>query len=230
MVQPLQDQSRLNQQSDKEGFMKRLVIVAAALAIALPAWAGPKDKSAETLVDPTSITGNLVTWNNATVTAKVKAGKCKVKIQFKDALAALNGQQVICVAGADVRATALPPGLFGNSIVMAGTVADGKLKISADLSQIGCGDQNAININSTISCYAQDADYTDANDLNPGNWKQVCINAATVMAALPIVGDPPLADDLLGLCQGFTAGAGERIDPPASALIAVQGGYNPLAD
>jgi hypothetical protein len=210
--------------------MKKLVVAVAALALALPAWAGPKDKVAETFADNTSVTGNGVSWNNATVTAKLKSGKCKIQIQFKDALAAIEGEQIICIAEADVRTTSLPPGVYGNSVVMAGTVSGGKLKIKADLSQVGCGSLgDAVAFNGGATCYRADANYTDPNDLNLGNWKQVCLNAATAMAPLPSIGDPPLEDDLLGLCQSLNPAGGERIDPPASAVLAVQGSYQPIA-
>jgi len=71
--------------------------------VASAAWAGPKDKTKETLVDPTSIAGNGVTWNNNTVQAGIKSGKCKIKIGIKDTLAAIEGDEIICLGCADVK-------------------------------------------------------------------------------------------------------------------------------
>lgn len=201
--------------------MRKLVVAVVAVALSAPAWAGPKDKIAETFIDPSSVNGGA-SWNNNTVTGKLKSGKCKIQIQFKDALAAIEGEEIICISEADVRSDALPPGLYGNSVIMAGTVTDGKLKIKADLAGIGCGQVgNAIAINGSSKCYRADAVYTGANNLT--NWEATCLNAATNMAPLVSTG----SDNLLGLCQSFTDGAGERIDPPASALLAVQGLSSP---
>jgi hypothetical protein len=195
-------------------------ILAGAMIVCLSAsatWAGPKDKSKETLIDSSSINGNGTTWNNNTVQANVKSGKCKIKIGFKDTLPALEGQVIYCFGEADVRATSLGAGTFGNSAVLSGTVADGQLKISADLSAAGCGVTSAaVAFNGTMSCYTDPgSDY---------NWEDECVNAAPLM--LPLAGD---GGGLLGVCQSTTAGAGQRIPKPGLTLLVVQGSSQPIA-
>jgi hypothetical protein len=191
--------------------------VAVTVVLSATAWAGPKDATQETLIDPSSIEGNGVTWDNRTVQTKVKAGKCKLQIQFKGTLPAIEGQTLICLASADVRASALPIGLIGNSVVLTGTVESGKLKMSANLAAIGCGVlSSAINVNGNTICYEEDPSYDPA---------AACAGAGMLWVP-PSAGFKP--DSLAGLCQGFVDGAGERIPPPSSPKLAEQGAYQPL--
>jgi hypothetical protein len=195
--------------------MKGLAIVVASLLLSVSAAsAGPKDKSKQSLINSSALAGT-VNWNNGTVTGTVKSGKCKAKIQFKDVAGGLVGDTITCITSADVRATSLGAGAFGNSVVLQGVVEDNfKLKIGAKLSQIGCGTvSDAINFNSTVVCYEEDLSYDPATE---------CGNAG--MLWLP--GDG--SDGLLGLCQGLTANAGQRIPPPSSAVLCELGGFNPL--
>jgi hypothetical protein len=194
--------------------MKKLAIVVASLLAASAAFAGPKDKSKQSLINGSALAGSA-NWSNTTVSGSVKSGKCKAKIQFKDVAAGLVGDTITCITSADVRATSLGAGAFGNSVVMQGVVEDNfKLKIGAKLSQIGCGTvSDAINFNSTVVCYEQDLAYDPAAE---------CAGEGMLWLA----GDG--SDGLVGLCQGLTANAGERIPPPASAVLCELGGFNPL--
>jgi hypothetical protein len=94
-----------------------------------------------------------------------------MQIQFKDAKARIEGQNVICLGEADVIADLPPPPGAGNSIVTRGTVSGG----------------------------------------------------LPVMLWIAPTGKP---DSLEGLCQGLVLG--DRINPPASPVLATQGAYQPL--
>lgn len=203
--------------------MRKIALWTTVLTFALvaTAWAGAKDKSANTLVDIDG-TGLI---NNTTGKTKTKSKGCKLQIQAKP-IALSDGAVVICIAEADVE------GIGGNSVVLAGEAKSGQVKIKADLSEvkfggIGCGDQEAISYNGNLRCYEDDATYRgDANV--PGSWQAACNAAGMVVGPAP--GDHPGATKLkvndtqsvvVGLCQGF--GEGDRINPPASARWAVQG-------
>jgi hypothetical protein len=182
------------------------------LAFGSPALAGPKDKTTETLVNPSSIAGGGG-WDNTLIATKVKSGKCKIQIQAKDALA-LAGQDIICLAEANVRIGSLGGNRFGNSVVLAGTVdANGKLKIKAKLGAIGCGSQSeALALDGSMTCYAESLGNYDAEANCPYLW-------------IPpdLVNFKP--DGLVGLCQGLADG--QRITPPAQPILAEQGSYQP---
>ena len=201
--------------------MRRIFVgVMVGCLVASAAWAGPKDKSKETLIDSTSIIGNNTTWNNNTVQAGVKSGKCKIKIQFKDTLPGIEGDQIMCFGCADVRATSLPGGdanSYGNCAVLLGTVTDGQLKMKADLSQVGCGVTSAaVAFNPSMTCYNEDLLY---------DFSAKCF--AEPGGALPLLGDG--SDDLVGVCQGAQANTGQRLDAPANGVLAVSGSSQPLA-
>jgi hypothetical protein len=192
------------------------VTLALTLAFGSVALAGPKDKSQETLIDGSSINGNGTTWDNRTVSTKVKTGKCKMQIQFKDAKAAIEGQNVICLGEADVIADLLPPPGAGNSVVTRGVVSGGKLKIKGNMAAVGCGQiSDAINFNATTTCYEEDPNY---------NPEVECANSSMLWIQAPLPGYKP--DSLEGLCQGLVFG--DRINPPSSPVLATQGALQPL--
>jgi hypothetical protein len=188
-----------------------------ALAVACFALAGPKDKSQETLIDPSSVDGNGTTWDNKTVTGKVKTGGCKLQIQFKDAKAAIEGQNVICLGEADVIADLLPPPGAGNTIVTRGIVSGGKLKIKGKMAAVGCGViSDAINFNATTTCYQEDPTWDPA----------VECPASGSLGMLWIEPSGFKEDSVEGLCQGLVLG--DRINPPSSPVLAIQGALQPL--
>ena len=200
---------------------KSLALLAAAAVVAAgsTAWAGPKDKVQEALVDPTSVDGTAGQWDNDVTSGKVKQGKCKMQVQMKDLPGGTfpDGTVVICVASADVKSALLPPAGGGNSIVMAGATKKGKLNLKGDLAQITCGSVGqALSYNGEVACYLDDGVFVGADDLT--NWKKSCTDAG--MAPIPMAGGFK-PDNLVGLCQGFAPGL--RIVPPASTVIAVQG-------
>ena len=208
--------------------MRKIVTAVVVLGLAAPVWAGPKDKTSETLINPDSIMGSS-DWNNTTVATKVKSGKCKIKIQAKDATG-VAGADLTCIAEADVRATSLGGGTdtYGNSVILSGAAeSDGKIKISANLGAIGCGIQSeAISMNGTLKCYK----IKTGTGVGEYDWKTQCAGAGM----LPL--DPntvPGTEDVkggavVGLCQGLTANGGQRIPPPAVPVLAEQGSYQPL--
>ena len=203
--------------------MRKVVFATAvALAFSTAAWAGPKDKTSETLVNPSSIAGSA-DWDNTAISTKVKSGKCKIQIQAKGATNLIN-QPVVCIAEADVLAASLPGGMGGNSVVLAGSFDDkGGLKLKANLGAIGCGIQaNALALNGSTTCYKQDIAGYD--------WATAC--SAVPMFAVPINFLPGTEDikpgALVGLCQGVNGAFGQRINPPAGAVLSVQGSYQPL--
>lgn len=209
--------------------MRRIFAVAViACLIASTAWAGPKDKVKEALIQGTSIhgTGN---WNNDTVSAGYKSGKCKIKIAFKDTLAAIEGDEIVCLAGADVRATSLGGGTntFGNTAILKGIVTDGQLKMKGDLSVVGCGNaSDSIAINGTMTCYNEDLAY--APDLPTITAK---CSAMPGGGGLLLVGNAFFdGDNLVGVCQGSQANGGQRIGAPANGVLVVQGISVPCDD
>jgi hypothetical protein len=183
--------------------------MALTLALGSVALAGPKDKTQEALINPTDVAGNA-SWDNTVVATKVKTGKCKVQIQFKDA-SGVEGQEVICLGEADVISSTLAPPGAGNGVVMKGIVSGGKLKIKGKMTGVGCGSEAAITLNSAVTCYEEDPTYDPAVACAsmPGLW----VPQGSIVEVKP--------DSIVGLCQGVTLGA--RIAPPASPLLAVQG-------
>jgi len=218
--------------------MRRLLVLAAAslmLSSAQVSFAGG-DANSEAFVDPSSIAGGANGFTNIISTGgsssgKSKGGKCLLQVQFKGITGYADGTQLICIAEADVRASALPAGLYGNSIVLRGAFKSGGVKMKADLKKVACGSADAIAINGYITCYAPDADYTNTDDGAPGtNWEEACLAAGMVPIANPSLSpvDPgPAKDALLGLCQGLGANLGQRINPPPTGIVAEQGQSNP---
>ncbi len=203
--------------------MRKVVFATAvALAFSTAAWAGPKDKTSQTLVNPDSIAGSA-DWDNTAISTKEKSGKCKIQIQAKGATNLIN-EKVICIADGDVLASSLPGGMGGNSVVLAGSFDDkGKLKIKGNLGAIGCGIQaNALALNGGTTCYKQDIATYD--------WATACSNAGMFAVSINFL---PGTEDVkpgavVGLCQGINGAFGQRIDPPAGAVLSVQGSYQPL--
>jgi hypothetical protein len=198
------------------------LIAAAALAAAAgTGWAG--DKIASSFVDNTSLSGGSNGFTNGISTNLVysvgasKSASCKLKVQFKGLAGLSEGDLLICLPGADVRAAGLPAGGAGNSVVMnvKWTALTGKGIGKADLRNLalGCGSTDSVSWNGEMDCYLPDPGYNPATQCGAdgGLW------------LAPIDVDK---DNLLGICQGAVLGF--RITPPGSGLLAVQGGTNPL--
>jgi hypothetical protein len=197
----------------------RILVITTALTLGLAslALAGPKDKTSETLVDPNGVDGTANVWSNSTVKAIVKTGGCKLKIQVKGAGSGIEGQEVICLTEADVVIDVIfPPPGAGNSLVTQDTVSDGKLKIKANLAAVGCGLLNALALNASTTCYQEDPNYDP---------EVACGAAGMGWLAPGDLGGDFKEDSLRGLCQG--ASFDDRIDPPASPVLAVRGALQP---
>jgi hypothetical protein len=208
--------------------MKRIAwVLAVTVAASGAAFAGPKDKIGEALVNPSSLNGDANPgnrWDNRTVAGKVKSNKCKYQVSAKaNPTTDLVSGPVICFAEADVYASSLPPGLYGNSVVMAGTASGGKLSIKGDLRAIGCGIQSASTaLNGTTICFLE--------DLTNFDWQAECAGAGMLPIAKNVLpGTESInAGGIVGLCQGVGAGLGERIPRPAVPVLAEQGSHQPL--
>lgn len=203
--------------------MKKLAIVLAmSVAAAGMAVAGPKDKISETLINPDSLLGNA-SWNNATVASKVKSVKCKVQIGAKANPAGdLADGKVICISDADTILGGTPT-TTGNSLVMAGEIVGGKLKLKGDVRSIGCGSLSAATItNALTTCYQEDiANYDAATE---------CGNAGMVWippGVLPTT-DAYNPGNVVGACQGTVANGMERIPAPVAPVLAITGSYSPI--
>jgi hypothetical protein len=216
--------------------MRKLIIATAVATLCVsPAFAGPKDQTKDSLIGPQAIAGN-VTVNNATTAFSFQAKGCKLQIKAKGLQGVSDGDKIICIAGADVRADAIPNGA-GNALILLGEAKSGGLGIKADLTEIGCGGSNQINFNGKLTCYLDDATYTATDVMTPpaGGWQQDCTTsfAAGTVAAPNCVANPTTCKKLkvdtskpiiLGLCQGFLPGSlGNTLAGPTSALIAVRG-------
>jgi hypothetical protein len=206
--------------------MKKVAIVlAVSVAAAGAAFAGPKDKVGEALVNPSSIAGSA-SWKNATVAGKVKSTKCKYQIGAKaNPTTDLADGPVVCFAEADVRSAFLGPDPVGNSVVVAGEALGGKLKMKGDLRSIGCGTalgSPAISFNGTTICFG--------TDLGSFDWQSECTSAGMVpFLANVLPGTESYnAGNIVGICQGTIGNGGERIPRPAVPVLAEQGTYNPL--
>jgi hypothetical protein len=189
---------------------------AALLAFTGAAFAGAKDKSSNTLVD---VTGAGVI-NNTTVKTKSKSKDCTLSIQAKP-IAGADGDIVICIADGDV------VGFGGNSLIIAGEIKAGQLKVKAPLDEaaflgLGCGDVEAISYNGNLRCYLDDPAYR-APVAGPGSWHNACTGSGMLVGT---GGTTTLKENdtqpiIVGLCQGVATGL--RISPPASTEWARQG-------
>jgi len=198
------------------------LIAAAALAVAAgTGWAG--DKQGNSFVDISSLSGGSNGFTNGISTNLVfsvgasKSSSCKLKVQFKGLTGLSDGDLLICLPGADVKAAGLPAGGAGNSVVMnvEWTALTGKGIGKADLRNfaLGCGSTDAISWNGELDCYLPDGAYNPATQCGSdgGLW---------------LAPTDPTKDNILGICQGAVLGF--RITPPSSGLLAEQGGTNPL--
>jgi hypothetical protein len=207
--------------------MRKIVLIGTALVFALTstAWAGAKDKSANTLVDRNA-TGVL---DNTLAKTAVKSKGCKIQVKAKP-VNLLDGEIVICILEADLVGGAEP----GNSVLITGEAKKGGLKIKADISETtllgqGCGDVDVVSFNGQIKCYLDDANYR-SDAVAPGTWRQACDDEGSMIGGsaptASTVGTTQLKANpgvpvVLGLCQGTVNG--DRIGPPASAEWALTG-------
>lgn len=199
--------------------MRKILLIGTALVFALTstAWAGAKDKSANTLADRNA--AGVI--DNALVKTAVKSKGCTVQLQAKP-VALADDEIVICILEADVL------GIGGNSLLLAGEAKSGGLKIKADIGETtiagnGCGDLEAVSYNGQIKCYRDDIIYR-SNAVGPGTWRQACADAG--MLNIATAGTTQLKENagvpvVLGLCQGFVEG--DRIIPPTTDEWALTG-------
>ena len=191
--------------------MKTIAFAVIALLAAGSAMAGG-DKSSNAFVDTSSIAGGANGFVNGTSSGVSKSSGCTIQVQLKGVTGLGDGDQVICIGSADVRALLLPGG-GGNSVVWRAPAKKGAIKIKNSVSVIDvagqhCGSGNTVSWNATTTCYKPDATYDPATACNgvPGKgW--IPAPAGTV--------------NLLGLCQG--GAVGQRIPPPSSGVIAETG-------
>jgi hypothetical protein len=153
---------------------------------------------------------------------------CKIQVQLKSLGAdseLADGKTVICLAEATARA-ALAHG--GNSVILSGQVKKGKVKMKADLTQVGCGtglSGAAVAYNTGFTCYLEDLIYIGAD--TETNWENNCNNSDLPAGMLPIAPTVPAgktALNLIGLCQSLGNPAA-RITPPTSAKLCEIGVY-----
>lgn len=200
--------------------MRKVALIGTAIAFAMTstAWAGAKDKTSQTFVD-IDATGII---NNTTAKTKTKSKGCKLQAQMQTVTGLADGDIVICIAEADVL------DIGGNSLILAGEVKKGKLKLKADISEAtifgsGCGSVEAISYNGSMTCYLDDPTYRLDTNV-PGSWREACGLAGMLPGDGPgttFLKANPTVPVVIGICQGFNEG--ERIGPPSSTRFAVQG-------
>ena len=210
--------------------MRRMIVLALAATMCTFGMARA-DKSANAFVDPATEHGNTNGFENANSTNLVaktysvgaaKVSGCKMKVQFKGLHGFVDGEKLICLAGADacIAADPLPcSGGFGNSIVLLVPYSGISLKAQtkADFSDIGCGATDATSINSGMTCYKFDAGYAaDPSAACAGLW----IPNDTYVPGSEAV------DGMVGACQFFTAGT--RMTPPGTGIVARDGISTPF--
>lgn len=206
--------------------MKKMAIVlAVSVAAAGSAFAGPKDKVGESLVNTSSIPGSA-DWKNATVTGKVKSVKCKYQLGAKaNPITDLADGPVVCFAEADVLSAFLGPAPVGNSVVIAGEALGGKLKMKGDLRSIGCGGalgSPAMSFNGTTICFG--------TSLVAFDWMAECSGAGMLVVPANVLPGTESFNpgNVVGICQGTVGNGGERIPRPPVPVLAEQGTYQPL--
>jgi len=197
---------------------KAMCAMAFVLAFSSAALAGPKDQKKDSLIGKDGLAGNG-TVDNTITDFKIQAKGCKLQIKAKGLQSVVDGQKIICIAGADVISPPALTALAGNSVVFVGDVKGGKLGIKADLTEIQCGTADAIQVNGDVTCYLDDAAYRTPT----GTWQGACTGAGGAAGANAATDPDTLKSDptqnvIVGLCQAFVAGV--RIGPPASAEIA----------
>jgi len=181
--------------------------LAAGVAFSAVAWAGG-DKSSTAFVDPSSLDGGANGFTNGVSSGSSKSSGCTTQIKIKGLTGLNDGDQVICIGSADVKAAALPPGGAGNSVVWTVPVAAGQIKLKSSVAIIDvggnhCGSTKATAINSDARCYKPDGAYNPQTACGtiPGIW----------------IAAPANTTGLVGLCQGTAVG--QRIPPPSSGEI-----------
>ncbi len=206
--------------------MKKIALLATAsvLATCSVAFAGAKDKSANTLVD---LNGAGVI-NNTTVKTKIKSKGCKLQIQAKD-VSLSDGQVVICIAEANVNDTNTLASLGGNGAILTGEAKSGKLKIKADLTEVSiagqaCGSTDVLQSAGNVRCYLDDPTYR-SNSGGAGTWMDDCAaNPPSLQSSSPSESTLKVNDTvpvIVGICQML---AGGSLTGPSSTLWAQQGG------
>jgi hypothetical protein len=200
--------------------MRKIVIISAlAVAVAAPAFAGPKDQIKQALIGADAIAGNA-TVNNATTSFSMAVKGCSAQFKAKGLVGVADGAMIMCVVGADVKATGLPAGGAGNGVFIVGEVKKAGISLKADLSEIGCGGADQINYNGNVHCYLDDVTYRTTG------WSTACLGAGMA----PIANAQPEPKQLkvnagqnivVGLCQGISPG--QRLPGPGSGLIAQWG-------
>jgi hypothetical protein len=205
--------------------MKRIVLASSLVLItAAPAFAGPKDQSANTMVATQSLNGNAVV-NNFSTAISVKSKGCPLQLAMKGLSSVGNGDLLICIAEADVIAPPALPSAAGNSVVLALEVSKGSVKGKINLAEIGCGGQDSVSFNSDLKCYLDDGVFLGSDPAT--NWRANCLAAGMIAADNPAASPAklklnPNQNIVVGLCQGLSQG--QRIVPPTSLEIARQGG------
>ncbi len=206
--------------------MRKIALIGTALALGLTstAWAGAKDKTSNTLIDRNLPGGSVI--NNTTAKTKVKAKGCTTQLQAQTVNLA-DGEIVICILEADVITGGTLLG--GNSLIVTGEAKKGKLKLKADLGEVGilgsgCGDTEALSYNGQVKCYRDDPIFR-SDAVAPGSWRQNCADAGMPLTS-PAPGTTQLKGNpgvpvVVGLCQGNAEG--ERIIPPATTEWALTG-------
>lgn len=204
----------------------RTFIVASALVVGLMTSASlAADKIGSSFVDNTSLSGgsngftNGISTNLVFSTGASKSASCKLKVQFKGVAGLSDGDALICLPAAEVKAAGLPASGAGNSVVMEAVYstltlkAQGKADLTNIIGGLGCGSTDAISWSGEMDCYLPDGSYNAATQCGSdgGIW---------------LAPDDPTKDNLIGICQGVALGF--RITPPSSGLLAVQGSTNPL--
>lgn len=191
------------------------------VACAGAAFAGPKDKVQQALVNPDSV-GGTAPWDNTAVDAKQKFASCKQQIQIKVGSAVgLSGTDLVCLSSGDAYTSI---GLdAGNSLVMRGTIdaVKGKLAMKADLRAIGCGALAVTtSINTTLECYEDTGWDAESECTGQGGlWIAPGSQAGT---------EKFKPGALEGLCQGLAFGF--TLTPPGGTLLAVAGTHTPCKD
>jgi len=198
--------------------MRKAILLGTAIAFGLTgtAWAGAKDKTSNTLVYRNAV--GII--NNVTVKTKIKSKGCKTQIQAKTVNMA-DGEIAICILEADVI------GFGGNSLIVAGEAKAGKLKIKADLTEVGvlgnaCGSIETISYNGQVKCYLDDLTYR-LDSAGPGTWRDACPSGSLESGApgTTMLKANPTVPVVIGICQSFTFG--DRIGVPSTAEWALTG-------
>ena len=213
---------------------KGMILALAASACMLSAGMARADKSAQAFVDPSSLLGNangFTNANSANLAAKTysvgaaKQSGCKMKLQFKGLSGFVDGELMICLAGADACITS-PCNLsnFGNSIVVLPKYSSLSLKsgTKADFADVGCGATNAVATGASVECYKYSAPYIAgiAATCNGGG--------GTWLPNPTFVAGGEATDGLVGLCQWFAPpNGGNRLTPPGTGLVAINGVATP---